>query len=219
MSTARRGILVTLAIVLLSGCTFNRAAVSELSREQQAYYQRLDETLKAGGPDLKAGLEAQLQANNWRRRKLNEWSYDLQRAEVLLQVDDDVTGNKQLLSFQLAQLDLQRVDGATIRDETSARHVNAIMDLYRKMQKAVSALQKNNNAIIEYLGSGDREFVIRSIDVDGIVAAVAGIQNAREQLGELEARTAAERAEERVKVQRSVDRARDTLLRVFDLSK
>ena len=218
MTPARHVIALALTISLLAGCAANRAGVTELSKEQNSYYEKLDKQLEAGRASLRAGLNAQLNANNQRRTELVNWSRDLERAEVLLQVNSDVTGNRRLLSYQLAQLDLQRVDALSIRDETSAQHISAIMNLYDGVQAAVARLQENNATITKYLGSGDSSFVVQSIDIDGIVAAVAGIQSTREQLGIIKARTEEERQAEREQVQKSVDRARNTLLRVFDLS-
>ncbi len=218
MNPKRFRILAVLIPLVLSGCAANRAGVTELGEAQNGYYEKLGEQLERGRSDLQAGLDAQLKANNKRRRELVEWARDLEQAEVLLQVDSDVTGNRRLLSYQLAQLDLQRVDAMRVRDETSAKHAQAIMELYRKVQNAVAELKKNNATITKYLGSGDGDFVVRSIDIDGIVTAVAGIQNTREHLGAIDARTEEERAEEREQVQKTVDRARNTLLRVFELT-
>lgn len=218
MTVARLAIALALTISLLPGCAANRAGVTELSEQQNSYYEKLDKQLQEGRSSLQAGLNAQLKANNQRRTELVNWTRDLERAEVLLQVDSDVTGNRQLLSYQLAQLDLQRVDALSIRDETSAQHIDAIMNLYDRVQAAVARLQKNNATITKYLGSGDSSFVVRSIDIDGIVAAVAGIQSSREQLSAVEARTTEERLAEREQLQKSVERAQNTLLRVFDLT-
>jgi len=216
MNPKRFRLLAVLIPLVFSGCAANRAGVTELSESQNGYYEKLGEQLERGRSDLQTGLDAQLKANNKRRRELVEWARNLEQAEVLLQVDSNVTGNRRLLSYQLAQLDLQRVDAMRVRDETSAQHAQAIMELYRKVQNAVAELKENNVAITAYLGSGDGDFVVRSIDIDGIVAAVAGIQNTREHLGAIDARTEEERAEEREQVQKTVDRARNTLLRVFE---
>lgn len=217
MSAPYRLMVAALAIVMVSACSANRAGVKDLSDAQQSYYQDLSGLLADGELRLRAGLEIQAKLNNGRRAELVEWSRDLERAEVLLQVDSNVTGNKRLLSYQLAQLDLQRINAMRIRDETSARHVELIMELHQRVQDAVSKLRENNEIMTKYLGSGDAAFVVRSIDLDGIVAAVAGIQATREQLDKIEARSEEERAEEREHVQKSVERARETLLRVFDL--
>ncbi len=216
---APKACFLALAITFaVGGCALNRTGVTALSENQQAYYQKLDETLAEGRFDLQQGLEVQLDANNKRRMNLNEWQHDLQRAEILLQVDADVTGNKRLLSLQLAQLNLQRVDALAVRDETSAEHVAAILTLYDGVQQAVHELQTSNKIIIDYLGSSDKEFVLRSLDIGGIVTAVAAIQSAREQLGGIEARSEEESVEDREQIQKSVERARDVLLRVFELS-
>ena len=219
MIAGQTAFLVALAVLLLPACSINRAGVTELSEAQNAYFGKLNDELKNGRATLQSGLDAQLTANNQRRKELVGWSRDLEQAEVLLQVDSNVTGNKRLLSYQLAQLDLQRVDFMRIRDETSAMQVEAIMNLYDDLQNAVVELQKNNATITKYLSSGDSEFVLRSIDIDGLVAATAGIQSTREHLGAIEARSDEERSEERERVQKAVDRARSTLLKVFKLTK
>ncbi len=217
MSTVRSCFLALAAAIALGGCALNRAGVTALSENQQAYYKKLDATLTAGRPALQQGLHVQLDTNTKRRLQLNTWQHDLERAEILLQVDADVTGNKRLLSLQLAQLNLQRVDSVTARDETSAEQVAAILSLYDRVQKAVIELQKNNKIITDYLGSGDKQFVLRSLDVNGIVAALAGIQGVREQLRDIEARTEEEMAQDREQIQKSVERAREVLLRVFEV--
>lgn len=218
MRASTRGLALVVLVVLASGCATNRAGVTELGEAQDRYYADLDESLREGRASLQAGLDAQLRANDKRRRELVDWTRDLERAEVLLQVDSDVTGNKKLLSLQLAQLDLQRVDAMHVRDETSAMQVEAIMAMYDRVIAAIAELRKNNEVITEYLGSGDATFVVRSIDIDGIVAAVAGIQRTREHLGAIEARSEEERRLEREQVQQTVDRARGALIRAFELA-
>ena len=213
MSTGRNCFLTLAAVIAIAGCSpWSRVGVTALSENQQAYFKKLDATLTAGRPALQDGLNLQLAANTMRRMQLNDWQHDLDRAEILLRVDPAVSGNKRLLSLQLAQLNLQRIETIAAREETNSEQVAAILSLYDRVQKAVTELQKNNQIITEYLGSSNKQFALRSLDINGIVAAVTGIQSARDQLGKIEARTEEERKQDREHLQKAVERAREALL-------
>ncbi len=204
-----------LALLLTVGCAMNRANVTALSQEQQTYYSDLGSVLQENRSTLALGLEEQLKADRVREREMMNWERDLQKAEVLLRVDANVTGNQKLLSMKLAELNLEAVDGLSGVQSDQLRK-EAILTLYDTLSKAVVTLEKNNNILVSYLGSGDKEFALRSLDVEGIVRVISTIRSAQEKLGQIEERSEEERKKESERVQKSIERARDLLIKAFE---
>lgn len=196
------------------GCSFNRANVADLVDQQQAYYGDLRALLIDQKNSLERGLAQKVKTSSERRQNLADWALDLQKAEVLLQVDADVTGNQRLLSYKLAEIDLAATENAE-RDRTDAEQAAAIIDMYDGLIRATAALEKNSAVLAEYFAAGDKEFALRNLDTDGIVRAVAGIREVQETLGSIEKRSDEAKAAEQEKLRRSIDRARDVLLKVF----
>ena len=200
---------------LLAGCAFNRANVSDLAVQQRAYYQELRETLQANRSLLETGLTIQVEQSEKSRQNLANWVLDLRRAEVLLQVDLDVSGNKELLSYKLAEIDL-----ATIENANQSRHhverAEAILKLYDNVIAATDQLESNSDDLVDYLAEGNRSFLISNLDIDGIVRTIAGIQVVREQLAEIEERSEEEKKAESEKIHKSIERVRDVLIKALE---
>jgi len=206
--------LLVVAALCSAACAGPRANVTALAEQQQAYYADLESMLRGQRRLLQDGLELQVEYLERRRDNLANWDRDLRKAEVLLAVDADVTGNQRLLSYKLAEMDLAAAAITDARSAEAAR-VGAILSLYDQLIRASAELQSNSDALIEYLGSGDDEFALRTLDVDGVVRSIAAIRDTSEQLGRIEARSDEERAREQERVQRSIERARDLLLDVL----
>lgn len=207
-------VLVCCLFSLASACTFNRANILALSEQQNTYYADLTSMLKKNRSLLETGLVEQVRANRTSRLNIMEWERDLQKGEILLQVDSNVTGNQRLLAEKLAQLNLESL--AHFQNiQTTQAQVETILELYDALIQAVAAVQKNNTVIIEYLASDDEEFALRSLDVAGIVRAISGIRDVQEALADIEERSEEQKEAGRQRVQVSIERARDALLKAF----
>jgi hypothetical protein len=171
--------------------------------------------LEANRTKLETGLNEQLKADRVRELNLMEWERDLQKAEVLLQVDADVTGNQKLLSMKLAELNLEEVDSLS-RNAIDESREKAILKLYDELKEAVRLLKENNEKLLNYLSSGDKEFALRSLDVGGIVRMVSTIRGLQEELGQIEKRSEEERKKEDERIRKSIERTQDLLVKVFE---
>ena len=212
----RRLIFLALPLLVLAqACSFNRTNVSALVDQQNAYYGDLRRTLSEDRAQLQRGLELQVKTSRERRENLAEWEFDLQKAEVLLQVDPDVSGNQRLLSYKLAEIDLAAAENG-VYDFNEAARAAAIVSMYDKVIVAIRELEKNSAVLAEYFAASDEEFALRNLDIDGIVRAAAGIRDVQETLAKIEERTDEDKRAEQEKLQKSIERARDVLLRVFE---
>lgn len=215
MKTGKWMVLIFgLALLLTVGCAGNRANIKALSQEQQTYYGKLNSLLEKNRSLLELGLNQQLKADQVRQQELMDWERDLRKAEVLLQVDANVTGNQKLLSMKLAELNLVEV-GRFSKLQVDTLRKEAILKLYDNLRTAVAALEKNNDVLVNYLGSGDKEFALRSLDVEGIVRVISIIRSAQEELAQIEERSDEERQKENERIQKSIERARDLLVTAF----
>ncbi len=205
----------SLTLLLTTGCAMNRANVTLLSEAQQTYYTDLNTALKQNRNTLKNGLNEQIEADRIRDLNLVDWERDLQKAEVLLQVNANVTGNQKLLSMKLAELNLEAVNNLSGNKIDDSRK-KAILKLYDNLIKAVESLEKNNAQIVKFLGSGNEEFALRNLDVDGLVYMVSTIRSLQEELGQIEKRSEEKREKESERTQRAIERSRDLLVKVFE---
>src|SRR5262245_56488700 len=89
------------------GCAFHRGNVAALSKSEDIYYAKLRDTLTSSRASLADGLEKQLRADRVRQGNLLEWQRDLDKAEVLLQVDSNTSGNSRLLLMKTTESDLK----------------------------------------------------------------------------------------------------------------
>lgn len=216
MKTVKWMILASsLALLITTGCAMNRANVKALSQEQQVYYKKLRSMLNANSSKLELALSEQLKADRVRELNLLSWERDLQKAEVLLRVDANVTKNQKLLSMKLAEINLEEVSNLSGNQIDQSRK-EAILKLYNKLSEAVESLEKNNDIIIKYLGSGDKKFTLRSLDVEGIVRTLSAIRSVEEELRQIEKRSKEEQKKESQQIQKSIERARDLLIKVFE---
>lgn len=208
-------LVCSLLFLLTVGCAGKRNNVKALSQEQQTYYSTLDSLLEGNHFVLKLGLEQQLKSDLARKLELMNWERDLRKAEVLLQVDADVTGNRKLLLMKLAELNLEEANRLTTMQIDRSRR-DAILNLYNELRAAVATLRMNNDVLVEYLGSGDKMFVLRSLDVEGIARVISVIRSAQEELAQIEKRSDEERQKENERIQKSIERARDLLIIAFE---
>jgi hypothetical protein len=211
----RRALLVMLVLGLLSACALPRQGVRDLSRDQQAYFSALQQTLVANRPLLEAGLQAQLDADRVRQRNLLMWERDLRKAEVLLQRNPGIGGDERLLSMKLAELDLADVAQMTALEGIDASRQRTLLALYDKVRQAVEALEKNNAIILKYLESRDAVFAIRSLDLDGILRLVADLRAVEGEMARLDASAQEQQRRQDERLQAAIERARDLLIKVY----
>lgn len=198
-----------------TGCAFHRANVTALGAEQAAYYAKLKKTLQENRSQLAAGVEEQLKADQLRRQKLLAWDRELAKAELLLQGDAHVAGDRTLFLMKLAELDLDSLEKVHALEQLDQDRLRTAMALYDGVIQATEALEKNNRVLIEYLGNGEERFILRSLDIAGVARATSALREAEEQLRGVHVRSDDEARQERERAQRLMERARDLLLKAF----
>ena len=151
--------ILALSLLALSACASSRENITALSQEQNNYFDKLETELKAQRAAFRIGLELQLTADARRRQTLLSWQREQQKADILLQVDDNTEGNRELLLLKLTELDIGLLEQQRATEQIDAARRDAILALYDALAKAAKALKKNNGAILAYLGSDDLTFV------------------------------------------------------------
>ncbi len=211
----RCAFLVMLALGLTPACVSTRQGITDLSRDQQAYFSALKQTLVANRPLFEAGLQAQLDADRVRQRNLLMWERDLRKAEVLLQRNPSISRDERLLSMTLAEVDLADVARLTALEGVDDSRQKVLLALYDKVWKAVEALEKNNAVLLKYLESRDAVFALRSLDVDGIFRLVADLRAVEGEMTRVDARAQEQQKKQDERIQAAIDRARDLLIKVY----
>ena len=206
--------IIVVSLSLTTGCAMNRSNVTALSKKQDEYYSNLINLLEENKDDMEISLKDQLKADKKRELDLLAWERDLKKAEVLLQVDANVTGNQRLLSMKLAEINLEEVINLSNTQINEARK-EIILKLYQKLIDALKTLKENNDIIVKYLSSSNAEFVLRSFDIDSIIMTVSAIRSVQEELGQIEKRTEEERKKESERIQKAIERSRDVLIKVY----
>lgn len=206
--------IIVVSLSLTTGCAMNRSNVTALSKKQDEYYSNLINLLEENKDDMEISLKDQLKADKKRELDLLAWERDLKKAEVLLQVDANVTGNQRLLSMKLAEINLEEVINLSNTQINEVRK-ETILKLYQKLIDALKTIKENNDIIIKYLSSSNAEFVLRSFDIDSIVMTVSAIRSVQEELGQIEKRTEEERKKESERIQKAIERSRDVLIKVY----
>lgn len=206
---------ILIGATLGTGCSFNRSNVARLTREQDVYYCKLDASLRGNRDRLKLGLTEQLKADLVRQRNLLTWQRDLTKAEILLQVDANTTGNQRLLLMKTAEADLDSLKQVQALGDIDQVRLKALLDLYDAVIAAVDALEKNNQVLTNYLGGGNVEFALRSLDVQGAVTAVSTLRDLTDQLKGVEMRTAQVKVEQDQRLQDEIRRARDVIVKAL----
>ena len=197
------------------GCAFKRGNVASLSQEQEGYYTKLEGALQGNRDRLQLGLTEQLKADLVRQRNLLAWERDLAKAEILLEVDANTSGNQQLLLMKTAESDLGSLKQVQALKDIDGVRLQALMNLYDAVVTAIDALEKNNQVLTNYLSSGKTEFALRSLDLQGVVTAISTLRDVRDELKGVEARSAQQKGEQDQRLQNDIDRARDVLIKVF----
>ena len=207
--------LLFLTILFSAGCAIHRGNVTALSQEQQQYYAKLEDTLRQKRPTLAIALEEQLKVDRTRQQNLLKWQRDLEKADVLLARQPDVTGADRLLHMKLAELDLesaQRIAGLQQIDETRKK---AILKLYDKMLAALQTLQQNSDTLLRYLESKDAVFALKSLDVEGMFRVATGIREGSEELGYLKKVSDEEAQARQAFAELAIERTRNLLINSF----
>jgi hypothetical protein len=168
--------LLSCTILFSTGCGVHRGNVTALSHEQQQYYAKLEDTLKQKRQTLAIALEEQLKVDRNREQNLLDWRRDLEKAEVLLARQPNVTGADRLLHMKLAELDLESVHRVAGLRQIDDSRKNAILKLYDKVISALGPLQQNSDRLLKYLESKDATYALRNLDVEGMFRVAMTIQ-------------------------------------------
>jgi hypothetical protein len=207
--------LISCVMVFSTGCAVNRGNVSALSQEQMQYYAKLEDTLKKNRQTLTIALEEQLLADRTRQNNLLTWQRELEKAEVLLKRDPNVTGADRLLHMKLAELDLESLHGVAALQKIDESRKQAIMRLYDKVIATLETLQKNNATLVSYLESKDAVFALKSFDAEGMFRATAALRQGAEELGYTRKASDEELIERRREARDAVEQVRALLMNVF----
>lgn len=213
--TVMRWLTLVVTIMLVPGCALVRPNVAALTQEHHAYYDMLIKMLESQRITLKTALEEQLKAGLARRRNLLKWRRDLAKAEILLQVDPETTGNRKLLHLILAELDLGFLDEVQALEEVDQSRIDAMLALYDATIDTAKALRTNNDAIYNYLATEDTEFALRSLDIGAIVRVESAIRDIRDELKDIELRSEEERKKDEQRLKENIERTRDVLIKVL----
>jgi len=207
--------LFSCTILFSAGCGIHRGNVTALTQEQQQYYIKLEDTLRQKRQTLVIALEEQSKVDRTRQQNLLSWQRELEKADVLLARQPNVTGADRLLHMKLAQLDLESVERiAGMRQVDDSRKI-AILKLYDKLISALGRLQQNSDTLLRYLETKDAEFALRSFDTEGMFRAAASIREGGEELGHLEKASEEEIRERRKFAEHAIERTRGLLIDVF----
>ena len=207
--------LLSCAMFYTTGCAIHRGNVTALSQEQQQYYKTLDDTLKKKRQTLAIALEEQLAVDRTRQQNLLDWQRDLEKAEVLLQRDPNVTGADRLLHMKLAELDLESVDRVAALRKLDESREQAILHLYDQVIATLESLQKNSTTLVNYLDSKDAVYALKSLDVEGMFRAATAIRQGSEELGYITKASDEEAKTQREQAQQAIEKVRALLIKVF----
>lgn len=210
-------LLAIAALVACTGCGLQHSNVKGLSEAQDSYFADLGAVLKQDRELFKTGLEEQMKANQERRRQLLSWERDLAKTEVLIRAGKSVGGRRSLLLMKTAELDLASLDRLRSLDDIDRARLEAILKLYDEVQQAAAALQRNNAAITAYLSASDRQFVLRSLDIEGLIRITSAIRQVEEEIKQIDDEAVVQRREEEARVQKALQRARDVLVNGFEM--
>jgi hypothetical protein len=207
--------LLSCAMFYITGCGIHRGNMTALSQEQQQYYKTLDNTLKKNRQTLAISLEEQLAVDRTRQQNLLNWQRDLEKAEVLLLRDPNVTGADRLLHMKLAELDIESVDRVAALRKIDESREQAILHLYDQVIATLESLQKNNTTLVNYLDSKDAVFALKSLDIEGMFRASAAIRQGSEELGYITKASDEEVKQQREQARQAIEQVRTLLLDVF----
>jgi hypothetical protein len=206
---------IGIGLLLLSLCGCGKASIAALSHEQDAYYAKLSSTLERQGELFDSAIEAQLQADESRRRQILEWNRSLSNTDVLLQ-SGKTRGREGLLLRNTAELDIASQQDFLKLSEAERARGQALKNLYGALIDATLAAQKNNTQITDYLTSGNTTFALQSLDAGGVSLAVSTVQARLDQLKGATEKTADQRKADQEKLQKQIDETRNVLVKVLE---
>jgi hypothetical protein len=208
-------VLLSCAILFSAGCGVHRGNMTALSQEQQQYFAKLEDTLRQKRPTLAIALEEQLKVDRTRQQNLLDWQRDLEKADVLLARQPDVTGADRLLHMKLAELDLESVERIAELQQIDESRKNAILKLYDRLTAALKTLQQNSDTLLKYLESKDAVFALKSFDVEGMFRVMTNIREGSEELGYLKKASTEEIRARKAYAEQAIERTRSLLINIF----
>jgi hypothetical protein len=207
--------LLSCTILFSAGCGIHRGNVTALTQEQQQYYAKLEETLRQKRQTLAIALEEELKVDRTRQKNLLDWQRDLDKADVLLARQPDLTGADRLLHMKLAELDLESIERVAGLQQTDVARKNAILKVYDSLLAALQTLQQNSDTLLRYLESKDAVFALRSLDVEGMFRVATGIREGSEELGYLKKASAEQSRARQESAEKAIERTRSLLITIF----
>jgi hypothetical protein len=207
-------LLLVVASVILNGC--GRASITALSKQQDAYYSDLEGALTKQQDLFTTAIDAQLQADQSRRRQILGWQIGLSQADILLQSASKPPGKQSLLLQKTAQLDIAYQGQSLELSNTEIARAEALKQLYSALQKATLAAQKNNEALTDYLSSSSDTFALKSIDAGGVSLAVTSLEARVDQLRGVTEKTTAQEKAEQSQLQTQIEQAQNVLVKVLE---
>lgn len=208
--------LFFLVACLISAAGCARHGVTGLAQIQDSFYSKLATKMTADRELLKTALDEELAVDRARQANLVQWQRDLAKAEIILQQrTGDVKGQERLLAMKMAESDLSTLSQVAAVQTIGAAQRDAILNLYDKVKDAADAVAKNNRTILQYVESSDARFAVRSLDVSSLVRGVSALREAAAALGVVQKLSDEEAKKRSEGLQRSIERARDVLVKVF----
>ena len=210
----RMRLVLVACLIAAAGCA--RHGVTGLAQIQDDFYTKLATKMKADRDLLQTALDEELAVDRTRQANLVQWQRDLAKAEIILQQrTGDVKGQERLLAMKLAESDLNTLSQVAAVQTIGTAQRDAILDLYDKVKDGAEAVAKNNRTILQYLESSDARFAVRSLDVSSLVHGVSALRDAAAALGVVQKLSDEEAKKRSDALQRSIERARDVLVKVF----
>jgi hypothetical protein len=207
--------LFSCIILFGAGCGLHRGNLTAISQEQRQYYTKLEDTLIQKRQTLVIALEEQLKVDRTRQQNLLDWQRELERADILLARQPDVTGADRLLHLKLAELDLQSVHRVAGLRQIDDSRKNAILKVYDRLISALAKLRQNSDILLEYLESKDADFALRSLDVEGMFRVATSIREGGEEMEDLKTLSEEEEQARRVFGEQAIERTRTLLINIF----
>jgi hypothetical protein len=207
--------LFSCIILFGAGCGVHRGNLTALSQEQRQYYTKLEDTLIQKRQTLVIALEEQLKVDRTRQQNLLDWQRDLEKADVLLARQPDVTGADRLLHMKLAELDLQSVQRVAGLRQIDDSRKNAILKLYDRLISALGKLQQNGEILLGYVESKNAAFALRSLDVEGMLRVATTIREGSEEMDDLKTLSEEEDQARRAFGEQAIERTRSLLINIF----
>ena len=208
-------ILFLFSVHTMTACTFGRVNIEKLSAEQEQYYSSLHKLLVEKRTELALALDEQIKVDKVRGLNLLEWKHDLAKAEVLLSAHGGVQGAKRLLYQKMADINLGWINESDEHTVIAEAGKAAVLKAYDSVAKGIEDVKNNNEIILKYLSTKDKDFLLRNLDVATLSKVIVAIKESRDELRQVKARSVEQRQQDIERLQSEIERGRNILINVF----